>query len=157
MKPTVGDTTRLDPRGNAFNATEFRSAIRFAMQMGLPSDTSERITFRWRDETTHDDSDSGGKPWNFSSTPVTTVTTDDVQVTCGVSFMADSTVEGTPVGPFQHPRIVVSLLEDEYDDVATADEIVMDGATYDIKYWEPPQALFDVTVYKVHAEAVDEA
>ena len=51
----------------------------------------------------------------------------------------------------------MTVLDEDYSSVSDADEIILDNAVYDIKYWEPPQGLFDVTIYKCHASARDEA
>lgn len=147
-----------DPRAAAFDAAEFRDGVKFAMSMGLPDDTSERLTFRWRDDKTYTTADPTGKPYDYSDTPSRTVTKDDVQITAGVKFISRATsAANTPVGQMDLPRVIVTILDEDYDSVSDADEIVLDGNTYTIDYWEPPTGLFDVTIYNVHASAVDES
>lgn len=147
-----------DPRAAAFDAAEFRDGVKFAMSMGLPDDTSERLTFRWKDDKTYTTADPTGKPYDYSDTPSRTVTKDDVQITAGVKFISRATSSaGNAVARFESPRVEVTVLDEDYDSVADADEILLGGNTYFIEYWEPPTGLFDVTIYVVHASAVDES
>jgi len=149
--------TTNDPRAAGFDPAEFRDAIKFAMNMALPDDTSERLTFRWNIERTFATADPAGKPYSYSDTPTSTVTKEDVQITAGVEFIPRAAnASGNAVAQFENPRVVVTVFDEDYDSVSGADELVFDGATYKIDYWEPPQALFSVTIYKVHATALDE-
>lgn len=150
--------TTTDPRAQGFDAAEFRDAVKFAMSMALPDDTSERLTFRWKVDKTYDTADPTGKPYSYDSEPTSTDAPEDVQITAGVTFVSRATsASGNAVAAFESPRVVVTVLDEDYESVSGADEIVLDGATYIINYWEPPQGLFDVTIYKVHATARDEA
>lgn len=147
-----------DPRAAAFDAAEFRDGIKFAMSMGLPEDESERLTFRWKVDRTYTTSDPSGKPYDYSETPASSTQKDDVQIVAGVKFVTRATSgSGTAVANFDSPRVVVTVLDDDYGSVSDADEIILGGNTYTIDYWEPPQGLFDVTIYNVHASAVDES
>lgn len=148
-----------DPRGSSFNADAFRSAIRFAMSMGLPEEESERITFRWRVERTYSNPDPTGRPFSFSEEPETVDEHDDVQVPAAVRFSSRATggIAGTGLGEIDTPRVEVTLLDVDYALVETADIIVFDGSEYEINFVKPPDGLFDVTVYTLYATAVDEA
>jgi hypothetical protein len=150
--------TTSDPRAAGFDGAEFRDAIKFAMGMALPDEESERVTFRWLVDRTYSTADPVGAPYSYDEVPSSTVAKDDVQITCGVSFISRATAaQGNAVAGFESPRVIVTVLDEDYDSVAEADEIIFDGSTYQINYWEPPQGLFDVSIYKVHGTARDES
>lgn len=147
-----------DARASSFNAAEFRDGIKFAMSMALPDDSSERLTFRWKTDRTFTTADPVGKPYSYSDVPASVVVKDDVQITAGVQFIPKATsAAGNALAAFEAPRVVITVLDDDYDSVSDADEVLLDGAVYEVSYWEPPQGLFDVTIYKVHCTARDEA
>lgn len=141
-----------------FNAKEFREAIHFAMEMGLPQDPSERITFRWTPDKTYDDSDSGGNPWSWDVVPVVTDERADVQVPAAVEFAARPAGSvDTALGQFDTSRVTVTLLDEEFEKIRGADLMVIDANIYDIAFVGPPIGLFDVTVYQLFGEARDES
>jgi len=145
-----------DSRAAAFNATKFRDGIKFAMNMGLPEDTSERITFRWKTIYEFDIEDNSGNPYDFSSTPQQTFSRPDVQIVAAVEVANDNVPDGTSIGGFNNPTAIITVLDEEYALISDADMVILGGSTYDIMYTAPPIGLFDVTVYQIHAVAVDE-
>lgn len=141
-----------------FNATQFREAIRFAMRMGLPQSTSERVTFRWKTEKTYSRHDAGGSPFDWTDTPTATSTQPDVQVAAAVEFSArPAGSRDTPIGQFDTARAVITVLDEEYAQVSSANQVVLNDSVYDIQMWGPPIGLFEVTVYQCFCEALDEA
>lgn len=149
-----------DPRASSFSASEFRDSIRFAMNMGLPENEAERCTFRWTTERTYATADSGGNPYDFSAEPEETITRDDVLVPAAVEFSGGASggsTNGTGVGTFFPARATITLLDEDYALVEGADQVVLGGNTYRVKYVGPPLGLFDVTVYQVFAQAVSES
>lgn len=146
-----------DPRAAGFNSAEVRDALKFAMKMGLPEAQDERLTFRWRKDQTFARKDPAGRPYQWSDAPTSDNTPADVKVDGAVEFSDRSSADaGTPVTRFNTPRVVVTLLDVDYVQVETADEIILDDATYIIDYVAPPVGLFDMTVYQIYASAVDE-
>lgn len=149
-----------------FDASRFRTAIKFAMRMGAPEDTSKRVTFHWTADHTYSKQDSGHDPFSWTSTPATTDAPDDVQVDCAVSFAGSKSggsrtaPDGTAVGEFDTTHGVVTLLDVDYAQIFSgsrrADQVVIDGDTYDIQYVAAPYALFEVTVYDLHIASIDE-
>lgn len=144
-----------------FNATKFRDAIHFAMQMGLPGNTQERITFHWLEERTYAKEDAGNNPYDWTDTPVTDVAHPDVQLDAAVEFkFIRSGVTDNPVGQFESPNLVVTLLDQEYARIYVggkrADQIIIDDDIYEINFVGPPLALFDCSIYQVYASALDE-
>ena len=155
--------TTTDPRASGFSAAAFKDAIRFAMNMGLPDDTAERITFRWTPASTFTTSSPAGNPYDFTDTPTSTFSAADVLVNAAVEFTSRASLgENTAIGSFENPRLIVTLLDDEFDtivdgDLGLPDKVLVGGNTYNIDFVAPPVGLFSVTVYQIHCTAVDEA
>lgn len=147
-----------DPRASAFSATAFRDAIRFAMNMGLPDATVDRATFKWTPVKTYTRPDTGGRPYNLTSTPVSTVTHPDVQIPVAWEFAARQGLEEqTAMGEFDPTRIVMTILDEDYAQVQGADTVEMGDNVYIINFVAPPTGLFEVTVYTVYLTARDES
>jgi hypothetical protein len=147
-----------DPRASGFNATQFRDAIRFAMNMGLPQSTLERVTFRWTDHNDYAIEDPEGLPYKFTATPILTTSHVDVLATAAVEFVTRASLtDGSAVGSFDTPRAIITILDEDYVLVDTANRIVLGGNTYKIDFVAPPFGLFDVTVWQIHCTAMDES
>lgn len=147
-----------------FNAAEFRDAIHLAMRMGLPEETDQRITFRWSSERTYARADPAGHTYDFTQAPTATVTVADLQVDCAWEFVArPAGSDETVLGQFDESRIVVTLLDEEYDEVldhgdgTLPDQIVAGLNVYNVDFETPPVGLFDVTVHQLYATARDES
>lgn len=142
----------------SFNPAVFREAIRDTMLMGMPNATTERVTFRWSPESTYTSIDTGGIPYDATESPTTTETHPDVLVPVALEFAARpaGSME-TSMGEFDTSRIVITILDVDWDEVVGADQVIIDEATYDIQFVAPPIGLFEVTVYQVFAIARDEA
>ncbi len=147
----------VDPRASGFNATEFREAIRFAMNMGLPQDELQRVTFRWLEQKDFNIEDSEGLPYDFTSSPTITAAQQDVLVDAAVEFLGTSSINGTSIGGFNIPRAIVTLLDEDYDLVEGADEILLGENIYTIDFVAPPMGLFEVTVWQIYCSALDES
>lgn len=144
-----------DPR---FSATRFRDAIHFVMQMAAPQAISERATFRWNTERTYTSADPAGRPYSWDAAAASTTTHPDVQIDCVVEFAArPAGSRDTPIGEFDTSRANITVLDDDIAAIAGADEVILNGNTYDILFIGPAQGLFDVTLYTIYAEARDES
>ena len=147
-----------DPRASGFDAAAFRDSIQFAMNMGLPQTASERVTFRWTPEKDYAIEDPGGNPYDYTATPTSTNAPADVQVDAAVEFVTRTTLSGgTPVGEFNTPRAVITLLDVDYAEVEGADQVLLGGNTYKVDFIAPPIGLFEVTIYQIHCSAMDES
>jgi hypothetical protein len=147
-----------DSRAAGFDAAGFRSAIRFAMNMGLPNATSERATFKWSTVRTFATADPAGSPYDFSSTPTASVTHADVLIPVAVEFSArPAGSRDTAVGQFDSSRAVLTVLDEDYALVAGADLVLLGQNTYEIQFVGPPVGLFDVTIYQLFCDARDES
>lgn len=141
-----------------FNASAFKAGIRQAMTMGLPNAESERITFRWNPDRTYQRHDAEGNPWEWDDVPLTDSTQPDVLVTAAVEFAARPAGSlDTSMGQFDASRVIVTILDEDYETIRGADLMLFDGNEYDIQFVAPPLGLFEVTIYSVYGEARDES
>jgi hypothetical protein len=142
--------------GAGFDAAEFRQAIKSTMQMGSPNAVAEKVTFRWPVQKTYSGrTDPSGKPYSLTATVVDETTNEDVLIDCAVEYI-DRTAVGSPIGEFNNPRVLITILDEDFASVETATEVLIGGNTYNIQY-SRPLGLFSVTVYEVFAQAVDES
>ncbi len=136
----------------------FRDAIRKTMSMGLPDDEAMRPTFRWTTDKTFSVADPAGDPYVWSEVPSAQVTHDDVQVAVAVEFTArKSSAEGGPFGEIDVSRVTLTLLDEEFELIAGADQVILSGNTYEIAMVAPAQGLFGVTIWTLYGNAVDES
>lgn len=144
--------------GSQFNAARFRSAIRNVMTMGLPNSTAEQATFRWTPVRTFDPESPAHDPYGWTQTATSTTTHADVIVPVAVELSSRPTgsVE-TSLGEFDVTWAKLTVLDTDFAFVDGADQVILGGGTYEIQFVEPPQGLFEVTIYTVHARARDEA
>lgn len=144
---------------SSFDAAAFRDAIRSAMRMGAPGQVADRATFRWRPVRTYSRPDSAGLPYNFNSNPVTEVVKADVVLQeVAIEFTArPAGTRDTAVGQFDTSSVVLTLLDDQYELVEGANEVLIGGNTYVVNFVAPPMALFEVDVYQIYCEARDES
>lgn len=144
--------------GSSFDPALFRSAIISTMEMGLPTDTSERATFRWTTARTWSRQDASGKPFNWTAPPATEVVHPDVRIPVAVEFAQNArNSQETAVGAFDTPRAIITVLDTHYPSVATADQVILGKNTYILEYWAPPIGLFSVTIYTAYCVARDES
>jgi hypothetical protein len=141
-----------------FSAPAFRDAIKFAMRMGSPNQSSEKVTFQWKTRNDYAKEDILSQPYDWTSTPTSTDSRPDVKVDCAVEFgrIAGGVTERTVMGDFDTNRAVITVLDVDYALIEGADYAVIGGNTYIVEYVQP-LALFTVDVYQLHAVALDES
>lgn len=151
--------TTNDPRAASFDAAKFRDAITFVMTMGLPDTTNERATFQWRPEKDFAIADPTENPYSWDASPITSETHADVQIPVAVEFSGNvsGVTDTNMVGNFENPYAVLTILDTYHGEVEGANTVLLGGNTYVIRYTEPPIGLFDVTVYRLHLQAIDES
>lgn len=142
---------------SAFDPANFRTVIRDTMTMGLPENEADRATFRWSPTRTYVEQDSSANPWDWTDSATTTVEHDDVQVPVALEFARTNEQSGTALGQFDTPRVILTLLDEDYDQVVGADVVLLGQNTYRWEFTEPPIGLFEVTVYRLHLRAMDES
>jgi len=145
-----------DPR---FPYAKFREAILFAMRMANPNTSAEEATFIWETENTFARPDASGRPFVWEDAPVTSVTeSTPTHVDCIVEFVARvSQEQQTSVGEFTPSRVVVYLFGEEYAIVKNAVRVKVGGNTYKIKSVGATISLFEMDMYPIYAEALDES
>lgn len=141
-----------------FDATAFREAIRAAMTMGLPNTVADRATFQWTVGHTYAVHDPSGNPYDLSATPATTTTHADVQIPVAIEFTARPASErDTPIGQFDATQAILYALDEDYAQVAGADQVLLGQNVYKVSFVAPPMGLFDVDVYAIYTVARDES
>lgn len=146
---------------SGFSASQFRTAIKFAMNMGKPDDVNQRVSFAWSVRRTFAAADEGENPFDWTAIPATEIAPPGVEIDCAVEFVEQPTLLSN-AGKFTNSKIVVTILDTDYtsifDDAGVrADLIIADGNTYEVEFESPPMGLFDVTVHQIHARARDES
>lgn len=149
-----------------FSATRFREGITFAMTMGFPDQAAQQITWQWLTERTFSKADSGGDPFTWTSGQVTSTTTiTDLIVNCAVKFVpagGTSRVGGTSLGVFDTTHLEVTMLDTDWDLLIAhgtrfPDQAIIEDNIYKVQYVAPPIGLFNVTVYQIFLNAIDES
>lgn len=146
---------KADPTG-AFNAADFRTAIRGVMTMGAPNAVNEQVTFLFAEKATYAAEGPGPAqdPYDWSATPTTDIAARTVMVPVAVEYAVGAvTAEG--MGEFDFTRATLTLLDEDYAQVEGASQVLIGGNTFTI---DPPGGvpfgLFDVTVYQIHCSAL---
>lgn len=141
----------------SFDAAQFRESIKFAMDMGLPSDPTQRATFRFRKTTSWPPGtrlDQEGNAIDPNVSPIVSEP-DPVQISCAVEF-SQASPEELPVGQIVQAKATITVLDVDYEKVQGAVEVDLGGDRYVIRYEEPPVGLFEVTVHRLVCYAKDE-
>lgn len=138
----------------SFDPNEFRSAIRTAMTMGLPTDSSQAVTFVWRVRNVYPVADPNRAPYSWDEPVTQNQSTPErtLQVPAAVEW-GEGNLAGTPMGVFDTSAVTLTLLDEDYQQVAGADLFRINGVDYHIDVLAPPMGLFEVTVYQIHGRA----
>lgn len=133
-------------------ADRFRAGIRFAMDMALPPEEDQQVTFYFPAQLVYTGpTDDEGIPFD-PDTSVTRDQPDPVRVPAAVEYM-DANGELTGFGVVNPSRIAVLLLDEEYAKVKGAAYVMVGGEKYAYRRTEPPTGLFDVGIWRVHFDA----
>ena len=150
----------------SFNEPAFREAILNTMLMGMPEDPAERLTFVWRRDRTWAPDDPAGNPYDWTQTPVTdepgnpTLSDDGIeqtlQVPYALEFAAKATgAANTVFGEIDMSSATITLMDDAYEQIKTADYVTIGDTRYRIQFDAPAVGLFGVTVWTLYAQAED--
>lgn len=154
-----------------FDNEGFRNAIRFSMQMGRNPDPTMAPKFMrksgqrtyWLNGAplgTPPRLDRDGKPLNpqveVRVTPDEEVLQDGRPIDCAVEVdRADA--EELPVGNFRPTKVIVTLLDEQYQLVKDCRELIYNGDRYMYGYEPESVGLFQVGVYTIIYYARDES
>lgn len=147
-----------DPR---FPSAQFRSGILFAMNMAKPNAVEEQTTF-YRDikPTYNVRTDPSNRPYDWGTTPTVPPSRDEVIVDSVVEYVARTAMSDVnAVGEFNVSRAEITVFAEGYEQIKDirASHVKIGGADYRISSVSPPIALFDVEMYVIYAEALDES
>lgn len=137
---------------SGFDAAGFRTAIRSAMTMGLPGDSTQAVTFVFAEVATYAHQDLNANPFDWTASATTDVAARSVQVPAAVSWGV-GTIQGTAVGDFDTSKVSLTLLDVDYALVQDCDSVRINDTSYQIDAIGPPVGLFDVTVYTLYLTA----
>lgn len=134
---------------SSFSAKEFRTGIRFAMDMGAAPIGSDQASFIFASALTYNQpSDDENVPFDPAST-VTSSTPSPVHVSCAIQYF-DRDGQPTVFGELVPSRVEITLLDQEYVLVKDAIGVVLGGELFKYGHTEPPTGLFDVGLFKIH-------
>ena len=149
-----------------FDNEGFRQAIRFAMQMGTNPDPDRRPIFirkgrgatYWKggvELVTAPRLDRDGEPLD-PEIEVRRVADEQISVDCAIEVdRADA--EELPVGNFRPTKVIVTLLDEQYELVKDCRELAYNGDKYLYGYEPESNGLFEVGIYTMVFYAIDES
>jgi hypothetical protein len=137
-----------------FDAAAFRAGIHTAMVMGTPVDDAEAATFYFPATVTYD------RPVDADNVPfdpgahATKVAPASVRVPVAVEYR-DETEQLVNFGYVTPAYAVITLLDEEYAQVAGCEYVLLRGSKFRYQSTAYPVALFDVGVYTMHFVSED--
>ncbi len=147
----------------SFNATKTRNEFRSVMRMGMPTDVAQQLTWRWRDIEGYVPDDPAGEPYDWTDAPVVdepgnpTVPGGSLIVPYALEVLGSGATVDTAVGQLDFTRALVTLMEDDWEQVADADFCTCGNTRYTIEVQPPHVGLFDLTVVQVLIQAAGRA
>ena len=138
----------------AIPTESLRETLRRTMVMGLPQEDAEKPTFYFERVVTWEDHDSEDQPWDWDDAPTVDTQQSAVQPVCAYEFFSPLGRQGayyTEVGEFNPTTLVITLFEDEFNEVRGASHVTVGPSTmrWHFRYFRPAQGLNDLTVYQV--------
>jgi hypothetical protein len=144
-----------DPRISGFDADDVRAGLRLAMTVGLPPvEADQPIFYMPATVTATGPSDQEGVPFSpldsrTVSPPVT------VQVPCAVEYH-DGEGKLENFGVIVPARVVLTLLDEDYQQVKGFEFVGIGGIRYYYRRTENPKGLVSLAVYRVHCVSEDQ-
>lgn len=138
-----------------FNAATFRNAIRFVFEMEADPEVGNQILFHFEPVIVFTGRADGDRvPFDPAQSAITT-TPDPVTVPCDITF---TTASDTPTsfGEVIPAKVEVLLLDLDYEQVANATYVTVNGDRYNRLYEPPSSGLFDVGLHKIVFQAENE-
>jgi len=149
--------TPTDPTfGSDFDAAVFRAAITSTMEMGMATGDYEAIFF-WEEEATYTDGNT--VPYDLTATPDSVT---QVAKTLSVPVAVESNsgfgfTRNTGFGQVDSNQVRLTLLDEHWDQVSSADGVTFDDVDYTFDFSSPVVGLFSVNVHTIVCSAMDEA
>lgn len=137
-----------------FDADAVRAGLRLAMTVGLSPKEEEQPTFFFaRTATTDAPADEDAVPFDVTKKRVLGPP-QSVKVTCAVEYH-DNQGKIENFGLIVPSKVVLTLLDEEYEQVKGFQYVVIGGNRYWYKTTEAPVGLVSVGVYTIHCTAED--
>lgn len=132
-----------------FDPDEFRRGLRFAMQVGAPPDVDQRATFVFpAAETASGPAGPDHVPFG-PDVRITAIPRRTVQVPCAVEYQGTSGPDDNSVGRFAINRVVLTLLDQDYELVKGFEFVVIGGVRYQYERQLPPSGLGPVGIHQL--------
>lgn len=141
-----------------FNADEVRAGLRLAMGVGLPPVEADQPLFVWDapPEITEEE-DPGGIPFAWDAAPATPVVAPKAprREPCAIEYL-DAAGELHPFGPTASTRLVLTLLDEEYERVRGFSRVIIGGNEYLYERTAVPLGLNNIGIWQIHVRTDDE-
>lgn len=141
-----------------FDAAAVKAGIHKAMGFGEPTRTEDKAWFYFptsRSTTSGSPSDQDGVPFDPTAVTTPTQAKTRLQVPCAIEFV-DAQPSPETFGEFTATRIVITLMDEDYQRIKGFAYVVAGGDKYLYARTEPPVALGTIDFWTVHATAEDE-
>lgn len=140
---------------SSFNREQVREGLLTAMRFGEPTRDADKVTFFFpRRADTGQPADQEGVPFDPSVRPED-VGDDAVTVECAVDYMDRSEELTEGAGELKASRILITLLDTEYQQVRDFSYATIGGQRYNYSETIPPVALGTIDVWQVMCTAED--
>lgn len=145
---------------SGFNSPLFISAIKNTMKMGIPESEEERLTFHWKSTDVFPPASPAGNSYSWDQEnpgePTPGVPEESLQVDYAIE-MGGQNSTNTLLGTIEENTAVVTMLDEDYELIKTADYCTIGTSEYQILFQYPVIGLFDVGVHQLLIKARDEA
>ncbi len=137
------------------NTDQLRETLRRTMVLGLPDSDTEKPTFYFERVVDFARHDQEGKPWDWTTAPLSEMQAAAVQPICAYEFFSPLGRQGgysTEVGEFNPTTMIITMFEDEFTEVSGFSYVTVgpgDRRWY-FRYWRPAYSINDMTVYQIH-------
>lgn len=147
----------LDPRIEGFDAAAFRDGIETAMMVGLPPDLADQPTFVTPAAVvdTGADRDTGGVAFDWTEPREKVGADTATQVPAAIEYF-DADGQLVNFGSVSSSKIVLTLLDQDYEEVVGFSYVVVGGNKYTYERTEPPIGMVDVAIWRIHCRTDDE-
>jgi hypothetical protein len=146
-----------DPRIEGFDADAFRDGIWTAMAVGLPPAIEDQPSFVTPAAVvdTGDERDVDGVPFDFTKGQAKVGVDTVTQVPAAVEYV-DGDGLLTTFGAVASSKIILTLLDEDYEAVRGFSYVVLGGNKYLYERTEPPLGMVDVAIWRIHCRTDDE-
>lgn len=133
-----------------FDASAFRTGIRFVFDMAAPPVEGERAVFWWESGLVYTSPvDGEDVPFDPHATVQRTPGRRVSGVACGIEYQ-DAQGQEIVFGTVTASRLAITFLDQDYDKVKGCAYVTIGADKYLYKRTQPPSGLFDVGLYTMH-------